>query len=43
MDEASRLRRNAQGYWFEISADAYERMTRPLEQAAARSVTPVTE
>ncbi|AZU02721.1 hypothetical protein X907_0171 [Glycocaulis alkaliphilus] len=43
MDEASGLRRNAQGFWFAVSEDAYERMTRPLEQAATRSVTPVTE
>lgn len=43
MDEAAVLRRYVEGFWFAVSADAYERMTRPLEQAAARSVTPVTE
>ncbi|KPP82087.1 MAG: protein of unknown function DUF4340 [Oceanicaulis sp. HLUCCA04] len=43
MDEAALLRRNVDGFWFAVSDDAYERMTRPLEQAATRSVDPVTE
>jgi len=43
MDEAARLRRNLDGFWFAVSDDAYERMTRPLEQAATLSVDPVTE
>ena len=41
MDEASVLRAAVEGYWFEVSADAFERMARPLEQAATRSVSPV--
>jgi hypothetical protein len=41
MDEASVLRTAVEGYWFEVSADAFERMARPLEQAATRSVSPV--
>jgi hypothetical protein len=43
MDEAGVLRGNIEGFWFAVSADAYERMTRPLEQAATRAVSPVTE
>lgn len=43
MDEAATLRTNVDGFWFAVSADAFERMTRPLEQAATRSVTAVTE
>ncbi|WP_429912945.1 DUF4340 domain-containing protein [Glycocaulis sp.] len=43
MDEASTLRRHVEGFWFVVSGDAYERMTRTLEQTATRSVTPVTE
>lgn len=43
MDEAARLRAATEGFWFEVSEDAFERMTRPLEQAATRSVTPVRQ
>lgn len=43
MDEAASLRGASEGYWFEVSEDAFERMTRPLEQAASRAVTPAEE